>query len=290
MKRKFLSGKNWFFEEFIPSESKTSIWGFQIKKQVLLKKSKYQKIEIFETDEFGRILILDGLVQLSTTEEFIYHEMLVHPAMLYQGSPKKVLIVGGGDGGSLREVAKHKSVKEIYLVDIDKEVVNVSRKYLPSVSKGAFRDKRLKVFYEDAFKFIKKHENYFDVIINDLTDPVDPSFVPWNTEFYKDTFRALKEKGVVSFQTAYKDKENLFIKVRREIKRIFPFFKVHKAFVDCFPFDEHTFSFASKKIDFEKISLKKIKDRYQRANLKTDYYSPEMHFASQVFAKKDVNN
>jgi spermidine synthase len=283
MIKKFL-GEKWFFENFLPGEFQTSTWGFQIEKELFCGKSKFQKIEVFETKEFGKILALDGLVQLSTKHEFTYHEMLVHPAFFYQRKePEKVLIIGGGDGGALREVAKHQ-VREIFLVDIDKKVIEVSKKYLPSVSKGGFSDKRLKIFNENALNFVRKYKNYFDVIIDDLTDPAGPSFRLWQTGFYKDILRALKENGVAAFQTAYL-KEKFAKKTRENLRKVFPFFKVHKAFVGCFPFDEHTFSFGSKKINFDKVNFETISKRFKKLNLKTKYYSPEIHFASAVLPK-----
>jgi len=285
MKKKFLFGKIWFFEDFkMPTEPPTSTWGFLIEKEIYSGKSKYQKIEVFDTKEFGRILALDGLVQLSTKHEYVYHEMLVQPAFLYHPNPKKVLIIGGGDGGTLREVVKHRTVKEIFLVDIDKKVIEVSKKYLPSVSQGAFNDKRLKIFIEDALEFVKKYKNYFDIIINDSTDPTGPSLALWQSKFYRDIKQALNKNGVAGFQTAYL-KERFAQRTRKKLKKIFPFLKIHKAFVGCFPLDEHTFSFGSPKINFNKVSFKKIKERYKKLKIKTKYYSPEVNFASAVLPK-----
>ena len=286
MKKKFLFGKNWFFEDFkLPSDPLASTWGVVIEKEVYSGRSKFQKIEIFDTEEFGRILALDGLIQLSTKHEIVYHEMLVQPAFFYHRKPERILIVGGGDGGVLREVVKHKSVKEIFLVDLDKKIIEISKKYLPSVSRGAFSDKRLKIFNEDALKFVKNYKNYFDIIINDSTDPVGPSLVLWKTEFYKDVLKALQKEGVAAFQTAYL-KERFAKKSRKTIREVFPFFRVHKAFVGCFPFDEHTFSFGSKKINFDKVSFKEIQKRYRKLNIKTSYYSPEVHFSSVILKLK----
>jgi spermidine synthase len=279
MKIKFL-GKNWFFEDFLPGEPKTSSWGFLIEKEIYSGKSKFQKIEVFKTKEFGKVLVLDGLIQLSTKDEFIYHETLVHPAMLSHRKPEKVLIVGGGDGGALREVVKY-PVKEIFLVDIDKKVIEISKEYLPSVSKGAFQDKRLKIFIEDASKFMKRYKNYFDVIIEDLTDPSPVAKFCWNIKFYRDIRNALKENGVAGFQSGYL-KEPFAKKERRDLAKVFPFFCIHKAFVGCFPFDEHTFSFGSKKINFNKISLNEIGKKFKKLKLKTKYYSPKIHFCSRV--------
>lgn len=283
--KKFLFGKNWFFEDFkLPSESPSSTWGVVIEKEIYSGKSNFQKIEILRTKEFGRILALDGLVQLSTKYEAVYHEMLVQPAMFYHRKPERVLIVGGGDGGALREVVKHKSVKEIFLVDLDKKVIEVSKKYLPSVSREAFKDKRLKIFNEDALKFVRNYKNYFDVIISDSTDPSGLSLALWKTKFYKAILKALRKEGVAAFQTAF-FRERFAKKARKIIKKVFPFFKIHKAFVGCFPFDEHTFSFGSKEINFDRISFEGIEKKYKKLNIKTKYYSPEVHFSSQVSPK-----
>jgi spermidine synthase len=278
--KKIFLGKKWFFEDFLPGEPKNSTWGFLIEKEIFSGKSKFQKIEIFQAKEFGKILVLDGFVQLSTKDEFVYHEMLVHPAMICHKNPKNVLIIGGGDGGALREVVKYPA-REIYLVDIDKKVIEVSKKYLPSVSKGAFDDKRLKIFIEDASKFIKKYKNFFDVIIEDLTDPSPVAKFCWNIKFYRNIFLALKENGIASFQSGYL-KEPFAKKARRDLKKVFPFLEIRKAFVGCFPMDEHTFSLVSKKIDFNEISFENIERKFKRLKLKTNYYSPKIHFCSKI--------
>lgn len=277
MKRKFFN-KVWFFEDFLAEESKTSTWGFQIEKEIFSGKSEFQKIEIFQTKEFGKVLVIDDLVQLGTKREFVYHEMLVHPGMMYIENPKKVLIVGGGDGGVLREVVKY-PVKEIYLVEIDRMVVEISKKYLPEVSQHAFFDKRLKIFYQDAFHFVKNFDHFFDFIVVDITDPRGASFSLWEKKFLENIFKALREEGLASFQTGFLS-EKYGIKFRQKIKNTFNFFVIHKAFVEYFPFGEHTFSFASKKIDFHKFNFKKIKNKFEKLKIETKYYSPKIHFSS----------
>jgi len=283
MKKKFLFKKNWFFEDFIPEGPTFSTWGVIIEKEIYSGKSKFQKIDIFDTKEFGRILTLDGMIQLSTKDEFVYHEMLTHPALFYHPRPEKILIIGGGDGGVLREVLKH-PVKKVFLVDIDEKVIEVSKKYLPSVSRGAFRDKRTEIVIEDGLKFIKKYKNYFDIIIVDSTDYFGPAKKLGEVRFYKDVSRALKADGVFTAQTAY-FQEKFAKNVRKNIKKVFPLFKIHRAFVGCFPFDEHTFSIGSKKINFDKVSFEKITKRFKKLNLKTKYYSPKIHFSSAVLPK-----
>jgi len=279
MKKRFLNNI-WFFEDFLPNERKTSTWGFLIDKIIYSGKSKFQKIEIFKTKEFGDVLVLDGLVQLSTKYEYIYHEMLVHPAFIYHNNPQIILIIGGGDGGVLREVLKYR-VKEVYLVDIDKKVIEVSQKYLPSVSLNSFKDKRLKIFYEDAFDFVKRYKNYFDIIIDDITDDIGSPFSLWKKSFYKDVSNALKSEGIFAVQTGLV-KEKFGYKAREKIRSIFPFSKLQKAFVDCFPLGEHSFFFASKRINFDKISIKEIEEKLNKLKIKTKYYSPKIHFASTI--------
>lgn len=285
-------GKNWFFEGFLSGDLPTSTWGFQIEKEVYSGKSKYQKIEVFDTKEFGRVLALDELVQFTTKYEYVYHEMLVHPAMIYfsifnKKFPERILIIGGGDGPALRELLKY-PVKEVFLVDIDKKVTEVSKKYFKPALKSAFEDKRLRIFNQDALKFVKNYKNYFDVIIFDLTDPTPVAKFCWNIKFYKNIFVALKENGVAVFQSGYLT-EPFAKKARKGLAKVFPFFKTHKAFVGCFPFDEHTFSAGSKNINFNKISLKEIKKKYKKFNLKTKYYSPEIHFSSAIIPKNPKN-
>ncbi len=182
----------------------------------------------------------------------------------------------------LREAVKHSFVEEIYLVDIDKMVTDVSKKYLPSLPNGAFSDKRVKVLHEDAMAFVRNYKNYFDVIIDDLTDLTGPSLDLWSAKFYQDIKNALKKDGVAGFQTAYIH-ENFAKRSRENLKKVFPKFIVHKAFVGCFPFDEHTFSFCSKTVDFRKFTKKTIKGKFDKLKIKTKYYSPEIHFASKIF-------
>jgi spermidine synthase len=279
MKKRFLE-KNWFFEDFLPGEPRTSTWGFLIKKEIFSGKSKFQKIEIFENEEYGRILVLDGVVQLSTKFEFIYHEMLVHPAMFCHKDPEKVLIIGGGDGGALREVSKH-PVKEIFLVDIDKKVIEVSKKYLPSVSAGSFKDKRLKIFHQDAFEFLKNYQNFFDVIIDDLTDPRGPSLSLWGRKFYQRISGALKKGGIVSMQAGYL-REKFSSRLRKKMEKNFKLFVLHSAFADCFPMSEHVFFIGSKDFDFYKVSFREILRKFKKLKLKTRYYTPKVHFCSRL--------
>lgn len=281
MRQKFFFGKKWFFEDApLLGEPATTVWGVLSEREVYTGKSNYQRIEIFDTREYGRVMALDGLVQLSTKYEFVYHEMLVHPALFYARNPRKALIIGGGDGGALRELVKH-PLHEILMVDIDREVIEVSKKYLPSLSDGAFGDRRVTVLHEDAFRLMSMRKNAYDIIISDCTDCYGPSKALWSRRFYRSVLEALSRDGVASFQTGY-FKERYAKRGRRDIQQIFPFSKIHRAFVGCFPLDECAFTFASKSIDFSKLRRSTVQRKCRRRPIHTKYYSPEMHFASAV--------
>jgi len=275
----------WFFEETVPGILETIKPGIKIKKTIFSGRSLYQKLGVIDTLPFGRILVLDGIIQLSKVDEFIYHEMLTHPAMFYHQNPKKVLIIGGGDGGVLRETLKH-PVKEVYLVDIDKKVIEISQEYLPFVSKGAFKNKKAKIFIEDGIKFVKKYKNFFDVAIIDSTDPSGPSLGLFSKNFYQDISKALTKNGVLGIQSGCFFEQFFHLKkILEKLKNIFPSIKIHKACVPCLQCsNEYSFTVAGKS-DLRKVTLKDIKKRFKKLKLNLGYYNPEIHFSSTVLPK-----
>jgi len=275
----------WFFEEIVPGILDTLRPGIRIKKKVFSGKSSFQKLEVYDTFPFGRMLVLDGIIQLSKCDEFIYHEMLTHPAMFYHPNPKKILIIGGGDGGVLREVLRH-PIEEVYLVDIDKKVLEISQKYLPFVSKGAFRDKRAKIFVEDGIKFVKNYKNFFDVVIIDSTDPLGPSLGLFSKNFYQNVFKALTKNGVLSIQSGCLFEQFFHLKkILKKIKEIFPFVKIHKACVPCFQCStEYSFTIAGK-FNLARVTFEDIEKRFKKLKLNLKYYNPEIHFSSTILPK-----
>ena len=177
--------KKWFCEGAVPGKRFGKIKHcFLMDKLVFKGKTSYQDILIFDNAIYGRVAVLDGIVQFSEKDEFVYHEMISHPILFSHPSPQKILIIGGGDGGVLREVLKH-PVKEVYLVDIDKEAMGIFRKYTPFISQNSFKDKRTKIFFGDGREFIKKFRNFFDVVIVDSNDPMGPSLPLFSSRFYK---------------------------------------------------------------------------------------------------------
>ncbi len=173
-------------------------WGqkFYVSQEVFQEKTELQEVVIFENPLFGRVLALDGVIQLTEADEPIYHEMMTHVPLLSHPHPSSVLVLGGGDGGILREVAKHAAVKRMVLVEIDPDVISLSKKYFPKLSDGVFDDPRLEVIIGDAALFVKFSEELFDVILCDSTDPFGPGAVLFTSEFYGDCKARLKEGGL----------------------------------------------------------------------------------------------
>jgi spermidine synthase len=170
---------------------------YTIKKTLRRASTKYQKIELVDTDEFGRVLLIDGITQVAERNEFMYHEPMVHPAFVCHPKPESVLVVGGGDGGILREVLKYPTVKRVELAELDGGVVNFSKKYLADVHGGCFDDPRVRVNITEGRKFTEEHPGEFDVIIMDMTDPFGPSTMLYTKEFYRLARRAMRDSAGV---------------------------------------------------------------------------------------------
>ena len=182
-----------WFSEFHTPYVKFSI---QIDKQLHSEQTEFQRIDILESKEFGRMMVLDGYVMLTEKDEFIYHEMIVHVPMAVHPNAKRILIIGGGDGGAVRELVRYKNVESVDLVEIDERVVDISRRFLPQTACG-FDDPRIHLFFEDGLKFIRHCENEYDLIIVDSTDPFGPGEGLFTKEFYGNCYKALKEDGIM---------------------------------------------------------------------------------------------
>lgn len=190
--------KNWYTEEWAGQGSAISL---KIKNKVHEEQSTYQKIEIYETETFGTLMTLDGLVMVTDRDNFVYHEMMTHPALFTHPAPKRVLIIGGGDCGTLREVLKHKSVELAEQVELDERVTRVAEKFFPELCESN-HDPRARLHFTDGIKWVAdaKSESY-DVIIIDSTDPVGPAAGLFSETFYKNCFRALRAQGIVVGQS-----------------------------------------------------------------------------------------
>ncbi len=266
----------WFEEEGEKLKSNLKI---RVKKKILSKKTKFQKLEVYETESFGKLLVLDDAVMLTEFDEFSYHEMIVHVPLLTHKKPEKVAVIGGGDGGAVREILKHKTVKRVDLIEIDEEVVKTSLKYFPKVSKS-LKDKRVKIYYEDGFKFLKEKKNEYDAIIVDSTDPVKMAKKLFGKEFYKMLYESLKKDGIAVTQSEnffrYKD---LIKQLSRIGKKIFPIYEYYWTAVPTYPDGIIGFSLLSKKyLPFDVDAFKRIKriKNYKKLN----YFNEEIFYAS----------
>ncbi|MDP4007439.1 MAG: polyamine aminopropyltransferase [bacterium] len=273
----------YFFEGEVPFDTIETKIGFRVKKGLYSGKSSYQKIHIFDLYFYGKTLFLDRVLQTAEKDEFIYHEMLCQAPLFVHSSPRRVLIVGGGDGGSLEEVLKHISVQEAWMVEIDKKVVDISRKYLPSISKNAFQDKRAHLIYGDGKEFITKREDFFDVVILDLSDPGGPARNLISQKFYDSVKRSLHKNGIVSIQLgSLTTQPGLITLIKRRLQKVFRFVQIRGAVVPSYQAGLYSFMMASD-FNFLKVSQSVLEKKFKNAkkmNLK--YWSPEIHEASAV--------
>lgn len=270
----------WFTEKHTPNVGIT----FKIKQKIFSKKTKFQKIDVIETYEYGKMMLLDNCVMVTDRDEFIYHEMIAHVPLCINPNAKKVLIIGGGDGGAVREVLKHPSIKKVHLCEIDKDVTDIARKYFPTLSKS-LNDPRVEIFYEDGLKFIKENNKY-DVIMIDSTDPIGPAVNLFRKDFYERVYATLVEDGTAVAQTEspFYHKE-IINKLYSDIKTIFPIVKMYTAFIPTYPSGMWSFAFCSKSFKPEDINLKEAR----LIEKDTKYYNANVHqaaFALPNFAKK----
>jgi spermidine synthase len=218
----------------------------QVKRVLHHEKSPYQDVLVFESTNYGNVLVLDGVVQLTERDEFAYQESIAHLPLMSHPNPKKVLVIGGGDGGVLREVVKHTCVEQVILCEIDEAVIRVAKKYLPSLAVG-FDHPKVKVHIGDGFKFLKEHPNSFDVIITDSSDPIGPAQALYERPFYELMYNALRPGGVISALAECIWLDVKFIKhVLDFTKSLFPSVAYAYASVPSYPTGQIGFILASK--------------------------------------------
>ena len=263
------------------TERHTNGVNFSIKvdRQLFSGQSEFQRIDIFDSKEFGRFLALDGYMMLTEKDEFIYHEMIVHVPMAVHPNVKKVLVIGAGDGGVIRELCRYETIETIDMVEIDELVVEVSKKYLPTTA-CCFDDPRLNIFYQDGLRFVRTKENEYDLIIVDSTDPFGPGEGLFTKEFYGNCFKALNETGIMVNQHESPFYQTDAIAMQRAHKRIvesFPISRVYQAHIPTYPSGHWLFGFASKKYhpikDFQKT-------KWNARGMKTKYYNTGIHVGS----------
>lgn len=234
---------------------------YSIRQVLYSGQSRYQSIEIVDTGSFGVCLILDGKIQSSESDEFIYHESLVHPVMLAHPAPERVFIAGGGEGATLREVLSHKSVKKAVMVDIDEQVVDVCRRFLPSFHQNSFNDPRAELHFADARKFLEDKRQEFDVIIIDLADPLkdSPSRLLYTLEFYQIVMRSLRPDGIVVVQSESAGWADLqgFVAIVNTLRHVFPIVRPYQVHIPSFV-DMWGFTSASRVLDLEQLTAEEV--------------------------------
>lgn len=261
------------------TENHTDDVQFSIKvdKQLYTDKSDFQRIDIFESREFGKILTLDGYLMVTEKDEYIYHEMITHVPMATNPNIKKVLVVGGGDGGTVRELARYSTIEKIDMVEIDEMVVEACKKYLPSLS-CALDDERVTIHYEDGMRFVRNApDSQYDLIIVDSTDPFGVGEGLFTKEFYGNCCRALTEDGILVNQhesTFYDSYANSMKRAHSRIKDFFSTALVYQAHIPTYPSGHWLFGFASKKYD-PRTDLNA--EWWNSLGLVTKYYNTILH-------------
>lgn len=257
-------------------QTKDMAISFRVKKTLHEEKTDFQHLAVVDTYSYGRMLFLDGCVMTSVEDEFVYHEMISLVALNTHPDPAKVLVIGGGDGGAIREIIKHPKVKQATLVEIDGRVIENSKEYLPEIA-CALEDPKVKVIVDDGIEHIKANRNEYDIILVDSTDPVGPAVGLFAKEFYQDVYNALKEDGIMVAQTESPFyMQDLIRQINQDLKEIYPLVKLYQAAIPTYPTGLWTFTLASKKYDPLTVNRQDIPDT------KTRYYNQDIHFAAFV--------
>ena len=243
--------------------------------------TEHQRLVIFKSAKFGRMMMLDGVTQTTEADEFIYHEMLAHTPILAHGNARKVLIIGGGDGGMLREVLRHKSVEKCTMVEIDETVVDLSKEYLPNHSAGAFDDPRTDLIFADGADFVKNPPDTYDVMIVDSTDPIGPGEVLFQDTFYANARTCLTSDGILVTQNGvpFMQPDELRNTVSH-LRHLFVDATCYMATVPTYVCGAMAFGWASPETAHRQVTLDELQRRFDTAGLDTRYYSPAVHLGA----------
>lgn len=253
---------------------------FHVSRELVRRRTDFQELVIFETPHHGRVLALDGVIQATEKDEFVYHEMLAHVPLFALGSAKRVLIVGGGDGGILREVLRH-PVEQVRLVEIDGAVVELCREHLPSLSAGAFDDPRARVIIGDGIRFVAESTETFDLIVVDSTDPAGPGEGLFTEAFYGDCKKRLAPGGVVVTQNGVPHfQPDELARSGRRLKPHFADVGCYLAVVPTYVGGFMALGWATDDVGLRRLTEADLAPRFARAGFETRYYSPAVHAAA----------
>lgn len=252
-------------------------FGLRVTRHLHSEQSPYQKIDVVETEDFGRVLILDGVMQTSERDEFYYHEMLAHPAMIVAPSVRRVLVIGGGDGGAVSQVLRHPGVEHVVMVEIDRRVVEVCREHLPSIG-TAWDDPRLELLFDDGVRYVKEAAvDPFDVVILDGSDPVGPSAGLFDESFYRGCSRVLKPGGIFALQSEppfwYRE---VFLEIQKTLRRTFSQVRPYFGPVPLYTASPMSYTLAGDRVDPDAID----EDRAAAVEPGSRYYNRDVHRAA----------
>lgn len=260
---------------------------YRVTKTIDSLQSPFQKIDIFETQSFGRMFTLDGVTMVTEKDEHSYHEMIAHVPMMSHPNPKSVLVIGGGDGGTVREVLKYPSVERVVLCEIDKAVVDISYQYFPEIA-NAMKDKKVVHFYDDGAKFAREHQGEFDIILVDSSDPVGPAEVLFKEPFFRDMASALTPNGIIATQAeSFWYHKEVIQSLFSFLPKIFSKTGYYYTTMPTYPSGIIGFTFLSNSIDPYSFDFGR-----REAPIGLKYYSLEMHRAAFVlpnFAKEYIH-
>ncbi len=269
-------GDSWYRETLHPYIQES----VRIEEDLYRGRTAHQEVHIFRNASMGIIMALDGVIQTTEADEFIYHEMLSHPPILAHGRVRRVLVIGGGDGGCIEEVLKH-GVERVVMVELDAEVVALSKRHLASISKGAFEDPRLELIIADGAEYVARTAERFDLVIVDSTDPIGPGIVLFEAPFYTGCRRCLAEGGILITQNGVPFfQREAFDQTRQARARLFRHSGYYFATVPTYFGGEMAFGWASDAIDLAAVELEPIRARYRDWGRQTLYYTPEIHQGS----------
>ncbi|MHB1452811.1 MAG: polyamine aminopropyltransferase [Saccharofermentanales bacterium] len=265
----------WYTEQHTPNVR----FSIKVTDMLYTGHSGIQQIDVFDSKEFGRFLTLDGLMMLTEKDEFIYHEMMVHIPMAVKSDARNVLVIGAGDGGTVRELSRYPGIVNIDMVEIDEEVVKVCRRYLTQTACG-LDDSRLTIYFEDGLRFVRNKVEEYDIILVDSTDPFGPGEGLFTREFYGNCHKALKPDGILvnQHESPYYDYyANSMRRAHQRIEEYFPICRVYQAHIPTYPSGHWLFGFASKQLD---PILDLDADKWNALGIRTKYYNTELHTGS----------
>jgi len=279
----------WYTEEWTDEVR----FGIKVKNHLFSQKSDFQQIDIFDSNEFGKILTIDGLMMANEKDEFIYHDMIVHPAMATNPNIKRVLVIGAGDGGTVRELTRYPGIEQIDMVEIDEVVTRACQEHLP-LTASKLEDSRVNLVFDDGLKFAQNaKDGEYDLVIVDSTDPISVGAGLFTTEFYMDCYRILADNGILVNQHESPYFDSFAQEMKRahaKIANIFPIAEVYQAHIPTYPSGHWLFGFASKALH----PVKDIQvDSWNELGLATKYYNTDLHvgaFALPTYVKEMLAN